>query len=132
MPLAVRNRFTVFLTAAVYINITYTFNAFYIVLYKRYHSHFASTTLPVCWLLKYSLYPTDFLLQKTVRALSCGSFSKPPAFTIAACKADLANDGVKAVDEGDALIIRAVTLYCKAEFGYNDKACLRCKPRLRP
>ena len=41
---------------------------------------------------------------------------------IAACKADLANDGVKAVDEGDALIIRAVTLYCKAEFGYNDKA----------
>lgn len=41
---------------------------------------------------------------------------------IAACKTDLANDGVKAIDEGDALIIRAVTLYCKAEFGYNDKA----------
>ena len=41
---------------------------------------------------------------------------------IAACKADLQNDGVKAVDENDALIIRAVTLYCKAEFGYNDKA----------
>ena len=41
---------------------------------------------------------------------------------IAACKADLANDGIKAIDEGDALIIRAVTLYCKAEFGYNDKA----------
>lgn len=41
---------------------------------------------------------------------------------IAACKADLANDGVKVIDEGDALIVRAVTLYCKAEFGYGDKA----------
>lgn len=41
---------------------------------------------------------------------------------IAACKADLANDGIKNIDESDALIIRAVTLYCKAEFGYNDKA----------
>lgn len=41
---------------------------------------------------------------------------------IAACIADLANDGIKAIDESDALIIRAVTLYCKAEFGYNDKA----------
>lgn len=41
---------------------------------------------------------------------------------IAACKADLANDGVKVIDEKDALIKRAITLYCKAEFGYNDKA----------
>lgn len=41
---------------------------------------------------------------------------------IAACKADLANDGIKVIDESDALIIRAVTLYCKAEFGYNGKA----------
>ena len=41
---------------------------------------------------------------------------------IAACKADLANDGVKRVDETDALIVRAITLYCKAAFGYNDKA----------
>ena len=41
---------------------------------------------------------------------------------IAACKADLFNDGVKVIDEGDALIVRAVTLYCKAEFGYNDKS----------
>ncbi len=41
---------------------------------------------------------------------------------IAACKADLANDGVKAINESDPLIIRAITLYCKAEFGYNDKA----------
>lgn len=41
---------------------------------------------------------------------------------IAACKADLKNDGVKVINETDKLIIRAVTLYCKAEFGYNDKA----------
>ena len=41
---------------------------------------------------------------------------------IAACKADLANDGIKAIDESDALIIRAVTLYCKAEFGFNNNA----------
>lgn len=41
---------------------------------------------------------------------------------IAACMADLKNDGIKKLDETDELIIRAVTLYCKAEFGYNDKA----------
>lgn len=41
---------------------------------------------------------------------------------IAACKADLKNDGVKVINETDKLIIRAITLYCKAEFGYNDKA----------
>jgi hypothetical protein len=41
---------------------------------------------------------------------------------IAACKADLANDGVKRIDEKNGLIIRAVTLYCKAEFGYNNNA----------
>lgn len=41
---------------------------------------------------------------------------------IAACMADLKNDGIKKLDETDELIIRAVTLYCKAEFGYHDKA----------
>lgn len=41
---------------------------------------------------------------------------------IAACMADLENDGIKKLDETDKLIIRAVTLYCKAEFGYHDKA----------
>jgi len=41
---------------------------------------------------------------------------------IEACKKDLANDGVKWIKESDPLIIRAITLYCKAEFGYNDKA----------
>ena len=36
---------------------------------------------------------------------------------IAACKADMKNDGVKVIKETDGLIIRAITLYCKAEFG---------------
>lgn len=42
--------------------------------------------------------------------------------TIAACKMDLQDVGVKKLDETDALIIRAITLYCKAEFGYSDKS----------
>lgn len=41
---------------------------------------------------------------------------------IAACKADLKNDGVKKIDEADELIIRAIKLYCKAEFGNNSNA----------
>lgn len=41
---------------------------------------------------------------------------------IEACKADLKNDGVKVINETDKLIIRAITLYCKAEFGFNNNA----------
>lgn len=41
---------------------------------------------------------------------------------IEACKRDLQQVGVKNLDESDALIIRAITIYCKAEFGYSDKA----------
>jgi hypothetical protein len=41
---------------------------------------------------------------------------------IAACKADLADVGVTKIEETDALIVRAVTLYAKAEFGYNENA----------
>ena len=41
---------------------------------------------------------------------------------IAACKADMKNDGVKVIRETDGLIIRAITLYCKAEFGFNNAA----------
>lgn len=40
---------------------------------------------------------------------------------IAACKADLANDGVKVIDERDELIKRAIKYYCQAEFNYNNK-----------
>ena len=38
---------------------------------------------------------------------------------IAACKMDLQDVGVKKLDETDALIIRAITFYCKAVFGYS-------------
>ena len=41
---------------------------------------------------------------------------------IAACKMDLQDVGVKKLEETDALIIRAITLYCKAEFGFNNNA----------
>mgnify|MGYP006878948463 CR=1 FL=1 len=41
---------------------------------------------------------------------------------IAACTADMKNDGVKVIKETDGLIIRAITLYCKAEFGFNNAA----------
>lgn len=69
---------------------------------------------------------TTTLTEKMRAALRISSTSEKITAEIedciAACKADLANDGIKAINESDALIIRAVTLYCKAEFGYNDKA----------
>lgn len=36
---------------------------------------------------------------------------------IEACKMDLSISGITVIDETDSLIIRAVTLYCKAHFG---------------
>jgi len=39
---------------------------------------------------------------------------------IDAAKADLALSGVLAVDETDPLIKRAITTYCKANFGYDN------------
>ena len=41
---------------------------------------------------------------------------------IAACKKDLQDVGVKRLNETDALIVRAITLYVKAEFGFNGNA----------
>lgn len=41
---------------------------------------------------------------------------------IEACKRDLRQVGVMKLDETDGLILRAITVYCKAEFGYSDKA----------
>lgn len=41
---------------------------------------------------------------------------------IAACKRDMQQVGINNLDETDALIIRAITIYCKAEFGYSEKA----------
>jgi hypothetical protein len=39
---------------------------------------------------------------------------------IDACKIDLGLAGVGKTDETDALIVRAVILYCKASFGYDN------------
>lgn len=39
---------------------------------------------------------------------------------IEACKIDLSISGVKKIDETDALVIRAIKLYCKANFGLDN------------
>lgn len=41
---------------------------------------------------------------------------------IEACKRDMQQVGINNLDETDALIIQAITIYCKAEFGYSEKA----------
>lgn len=41
--------------------------------------------------------------------------------TIEACKLDLKAAGVVNIDESDALIVRAIRLYCRADFNYNGK-----------
>lgn len=40
---------------------------------------------------------------------------------IEACKVDLSISGVKKIKEDDPIIIRAVTIYCKANFGLDNK-----------
>lgn len=66
-------------------------------------------------------------LTETIRAALRIS-SKAAAITeeindcIEACKRDLQQVGVNNLDEGDALIKRAITIYCKAEFGFSEKA----------
>lgn len=41
--------------------------------------------------------------------------------SIQACKLDLKAIGVKNIKDEDALIIRAIKLYCRAEFNFNGK-----------
>lgn len=66
------------------------------------------------------------LVQKIKDALRISS--QAPAIIseiedcINACKKDLEQVGVVKLDETDGLIIRAITTYCKAEFGYSEKA----------
>ena len=66
-------------------------------------------------------------LTETIRAALRIS-SKAEAITaeindcIEACKRDLQQVGINNLDEKDALIKRAITIYCKAEFGYSEKA----------
>lgn len=42
--------------------------------------------------------------------------------SIAACKSDLKLVGVEKIEEDDPLIIRAVTMFVKAEFNYQNMA----------
>lgn len=39
---------------------------------------------------------------------------------IQACKIDLKISGVANVDETDPIIVRAITVYCKANFGFDN------------
>jgi len=39
---------------------------------------------------------------------------------IDACKVDLKISGINNIDEADALIKRAIILYCKTNFGYDN------------
>ena len=39
---------------------------------------------------------------------------------IEACKMDLKISGIKKIDDTDPLIIRAITVYCKSEFGFDN------------
>lgn len=40
---------------------------------------------------------------------------------IEACKIDLSISGVKKIEESDPIIARAIILYCKANFGLDNK-----------
>ena len=39
---------------------------------------------------------------------------------IEACKMDLKISGIKKIDDTDPLIIRAIIVYCKSEFGFDN------------
>ena len=40
---------------------------------------------------------------------------------ISACKLDLLMRGIKNIDEGEPLIFQAIKLYCKANYGLDNK-----------
>jgi hypothetical protein len=60
---------------------------------------------------------------RTALRLSSGIFDadelKP---IIGACILDLQNSGITMTDESDELILRAITLYAKAHFGFDENA----------
>lgn len=63
------------------------------------------------------------MLEKVKLALriSTDSFDEEIEDLIEACKIDLNISGVNEVDEDDALIRRAILIYCKANFGLDNK-----------
>ena len=63
------------------------------------------------------------MLEKVKLALRIKNYKLDDDITdlIDACKIDLSISGVKKIDETDALVIQAVKLYCKANFGLDNK-----------
>jgi len=58
-------------------------------------------------------------VKKALRA-SSSSFDDEVMELIEAAKLDLKIAGIKVSDSPDALIKRAITIYCKAHFGYDN------------
>lgn len=63
------------------------------------------------------------MLRKVENALRLKSkaFGDEIENLIDACKIDLRLAGVNKIDEKDALTERAIVLYCKANFGFDDQ-----------
>lgn len=59
-------------------------------------------------------------IKLTLR-ISTDSFDEELRDLIDACKLDLKLSGVTNIDEDDSLIKRAIILYCKANFGLDNK-----------
>lgn len=57
---------------------------------------------------------------KTALRISNAHFDGEIEDLIVACKLDLKLSGVKIIDDTDALIKRAITIYAKANFGYDN------------
>jgi len=57
---------------------------------------------------------------KLALRLTNNSFDAEVEALIAACKADLRIAGVIRIEDSDPLILQAVTLYCKGNFGFAD------------
>ncbi|MFR2388039.1 head-tail connector protein [Intestinibacter bartlettii] len=58
---------------------------------------------------------------KLALRISTDSFDEELRDLINACKSDLKLSGITNIDEDDSLIKRAIILYCKANFGLDNK-----------
>ncbi len=57
---------------------------------------------------------------KKVLRVTTASFDTEITDLISAAKLDLGISGIDSIDELDALVKRAITLYCKVNFGYDN------------
>lgn len=58
---------------------------------------------------------------KLALRIKTDAFDEEITDLIKACRMDLHLAGVDRIQESDPLISRAITLYCKANFGYGDE-----------